>query len=73
MYKSLKQAAREARRTFDEVESEHRKLTRAQAAARELKVALENCKVDAREFIYSVTVLALIDKRLQPLIEQRNE
>jgi hypothetical protein len=73
MYKSLKQVAREARKAVDEVDAKYRKLERAQKAARELKVALEDCEVDAREFMYSVTLLASIDKRLQPILHRRNE
>lgn len=73
LYKSLKQAARDNRKAFNEIDAKYRKLERAQAAARELKMSLEDSEVDAREFMYSVTLLASIDKRLQPLIERRNE
>jgi phage-related tail protein len=73
LYKSLKQAARDTRKAFNEVDAKYRKLERAQTAARQLKVALEDCEVDAREFMYSVTLLASIGKRLQPILQRRNE
>jgi hypothetical protein len=44
----------------------------AQAAVRELKAAFEDCKVDTKEFIDVVGLLALLGLHLQPVIKQRN-
>lgn len=73
LYKSLKRAAKDTRKAFNEIDAKYQKVQRAQAAARELKMALEDSEVDAREFMYSVTLLASIDKRLQPILQRRNE
>jgi hypothetical protein len=65
LYKTVKQTARDARRAFNDIESEYQKLTRAQTAGRGLKAALQDCKLDAKEFIDSVALLALIGMHLQ--------
>ncbi|MBV0881904.1 hypothetical protein KTQ42_21745 [Noviherbaspirillum sp. L7-7A] len=72
MYRSLKRVAGQARMAFNDVESEHRKLSRLQTAGRELKVALQDFRADARDFIEVGGLLTLVGIHLQPVDKQRN-